>query len=128
MSVITVRDVEQSSAMDVEWVCGSAPSRRPLDESDLADVLECQAPIPPPAPSPVFPVTVSHDTRLLAFESTRTRPLCLQPPTRECRKRGRVDQVAEEETTCDDDGVLARTPPPKRSEPWMAWLNWDHFE
>lgn len=121
MSAITIQDLLNCASQTLTY-CNYIPPLVPqytISDSDLM-CDECIVSAYH-LPEPILPTAVPMDTRLLTFEDTNTTPLCLRPPTKECRKRHREEQ----------EDVASTTPSPnepRRNEEWLSWINLDQME
>ena len=127
MSAITIQDLLKCASQTLKYY-DDIPSPVPhttITESELM----CEERIVPdyPIPEPVFPTAVQMDTRLLTFETKNTTPLCLKPPTKECRKRCREEEKQEIASTHNESKTPLPTAP-RRNEEWLSWINWDQME
>ena len=126
MSAITIQDLLNCASQTLTY-CNYSPP--PVPEYTISESeLMCDERIVPayPLPEPMFPTAVPVDTRLLTFEDTNTKPLCLKPPTKECRKRYREEE--EEVASVHHESTTPSPKAPRRNEEWLSWINWDHME
>lgn len=126
MSAITIQDLLNCASQTLTY-CNYIPPpvlQYTISESEfMCD--ECIVPAYH-LPEPILPTAVPVDTRLLTFEDTNTTPLCLRPPTKECRKRHREEQ--EDVASAHRASVTPSPNAPRRNEEWLSWINWDQME
>jgi hypothetical protein len=71
------------------------------------------------------PSTMVHvHNRLLAFETVDNTPLCLKPPTKDCRKHPR-DNGEEYVAYACNESTTSYSKAPRRNVEWHSWINWD---
>lgn len=124
MSVITMHDIIECVSNTLMY-CDDIPppvSVTPISESELM----CGERIVPEYPNaePVFPTMVHVHSRLLAFDTMDTTPLCLKPPTKGCCKRFR-DEVEGPVAYACNESMTSFTKAPRRDNEWLSWVNWD---
>lgn len=127
MSAITIQDLLNCASQTLKY-CNDIPppvTQYTISESELM----CDERIVPayPLPEPMFPTAVPVDTRLLTFEDKNTTPLCLKPPTKECRKRYREEEE-EEVASVHHESKTPSPKAPRRNEEWLSWINWDQMQ
>lgn len=125
MSSVTIQDILQCASRTLPH-CDDIPS--PVRHITITESeLMCEEHMPPAfsLPDPVLPTAVQTDTRLLTFETKNTTPLCLKPPTNECRKRYREEY----EDACTHSESKSPSPTGhQRNEEWLSYVNWESME
>lgn len=119
MNVITIRDLMACASQTLAYNDGVPP---PVPHYTITqNEMMCDEGMVPlySLPDPVLPTSMQTETSLLTFEYKNTTPLCLKPPTMECRKRRREE---------DESDITPPTTAPRRNEEWLSWINWDRVE
>ena len=125
MSAITIQDLLHCASQTLKY-CDDIPVATPHTTITESELMCGERMIPDyPLPEPAFPTAVQMDTRLLTFETKNTTPLCLKPPTKECRKRYREE---EEVASTRNESKTPSPKAPRRNEEWLSWINWDQME
>lgn len=124
MSSVTIQDILQCTSQTLTY-CDDIPS--PVGHTTITESeLMCDECMPPAfsLPDPVIPTAVQTDTRLLTFETAKATPLCLKPPTKECRKRCRDEDGG----ACTRNKSKSPSPEgPRRNAEWLSWIDWDRM-
>lgn len=126
MTSITIHDLLQCASHTLVHRDDIPPPV--LNTSISESELMCGERIVPeyPVAEPALPTVVHVPNSLLAFETNGTTPLCLKPPTKDCRKRPRVEEE-HDIAPAHNESMTSSTKASRRGEDWLSWINWDQM-